>query len=264
MSELHVRVVKNITKEYPEMYKIVIYKQPKFFIKTDSIKRKREQVSEDYVPKISSLNRTKTLVRDIILCNNFEYFCTFTFNPAKIDSFKISSCWRAMSSWLHNQRNKSREKGIDFKYLVIPEQHKSGRWHFHALISGYTSTLKATKSFSPSLRPIFNITSFRSGFTTAVPIDSKQAVSSYVTKYITKDFVTMFNQRRFFASRNLERPAKKINSDVISFTLPLFRKFVGENSETQEFIIDKKDFPLYHGVSTRQMSHNIDFKTLGF
>lgn len=261
MSNLQVRIISNITKEYPDMIKVVVYKEPKAFIKSDNAKRRREEVGDNYEPQVSSLNRTKTLVKDLVLCNDFELFATFTFNPAKVNSYDLSKCWLSMSSWLHNQRNKSREKGIEFKYLIIPEQHKSGRWHFHALLSGYTSTLKPTKAFSPTLRLIYNITSFRSGFTTAVMIDDKQAVSSYVTKYITKDFVTLFNQRRFFCSRNLIRPVKRTNSTIFSTTLPLFRRPVAENHETQTFVIDKKDTLIHNGSSISIMSHNIPTTT---
>ena len=85
---MRVQIVKNVTKEYPEMYKVLIYKQPRVFISSDAPKRKKEIVSdEEYTPAISSLNRTKTLVKDIVLCNDFELFCTFTFDPKKIDRF---------------------------------------------------------------------------------------------------------------------------------------------------------------------------------
>lgn len=247
MSDLKVRIVNNITKEYPNMYKIVIYKEPKIFISSDSNRRKRELVDDsNYVPKISSLNRTKTLIRDIVLCNNFELFCTFTFDPKKVDSFSLPKCWQKMSSWINHQRDNSKVKGKEFFYLIIPEQHVSGRWHFHALISGYTGQLKDSGCKTASLRPVYNITSFRSGFTTATPIDSKESVSNYVTKYITKDFVKSFNQRRFFCSRNLVRPSRELNSRIFSFSLPIFRRRVSENNSTIEYIIDKYDFPDYN------------------
>lgn len=232
---MEVRVVNNITKEYPYMIKVLIFKEPRYFTYSDNPKRQKCQVEEDYTPKFSSLSRTKTLIRDYILCNDFEYFATFTFDPAKCDSFKFANCWSKMSVWLHHQRDLSREKGIEFKYLIVPEQHKSGRWHFHCLFSGYTSTLKATKHVTATMRPVFNITSFRSGFTTAVPIDSKESVATYVSKYITKDFIKSFNQRRFFCSRNLVRPTKEINSSIFSKTLPVFRKKVAENLISEEY-----------------------------
>ena len=240
MNQVH--IITNFTKVYPDMIQIYIYKEPRLFVKSDSVKRNRELVDNShYTPSVSSLSRTKTLIRDIVLCNNFELFCTFTFDPKKVDSFKFARCWTKMSMWLHHQRDNAREKGIEFKYLIIPEQHKSGRWHFHALISGYVGTLKPSNTFTASKRPIFNITSFRSGFTTAVPIDSSEGVSSYVTKYITKDFIKKFNQRRFFCSRNLIRPLKQTNSDLLSKVLPLFRRKVYENKELLQYNVDIND-----------------------
>lgn len=237
-------LISNVARIYPDMIKIVIYKEPKMFIKSDSSKRNREEVNDDYyLPSISSLSRTKSLVRDIVLCNDFDLFCTFTFNPDLVDSFNFSKCYHKMSVWLHHQSDVSRERGQKFKYLIIPEQHKSGRWHFHALISGYTSTLKPSKLTTSTLRPIYNITSFRSGFTTAVKIDDKNKVSSYVTKYITKDFVKSFNQRRFFSSRNLQRPIKQVNSQCFSKTLPIFRRCVSESKYAYEY-----ELPPFRGV----------------
>lgn len=234
-----VRFVNNITKEYPDMFKIIIYKDTKVFT-ISSTKRNRKEVNDSfYIPKISSLNRTKTLIHDIVLCNNFELFCTFTFNPDKIDSFNFGRCYCAMSTWLHHQNDRSRERGKKFFYLIVPEQHKSGRWHFHALISGYIGSLKPSGNLSASGRPIYNITSFRNGFTTAVEIDSREGVSNYVTKYITKDFIKQFNQRRFFCSRNLSRPVKTINSNIFKRSLPIGRKFISENSQTFEYFVDK-------------------------
>lgn len=237
-----VRVISNIVKEYPDMYKLIVYKQPAVFTRSSCEKRNRELVNDfDYVPSVSSLNRTKTLVKDLVICNNFEWFCTFTFDPKKIDSFNLFRCWRSMSTWLYHQRERSKEKGIEFKYLIIPEKHKSGRWHFHALLSGYSSTLRESGVVTDSLRPIYNITSFRSGFTTAVRIDSSEGVSNYVTKYITKDFIKDFNHRRFFCSRNLLRPRKEFNSSLPRVIPPLFKSKVYENSYQFEFAVDKKN-----------------------
>lgn len=233
---MRVRTVKNITKEYPDMIRVVLYREPKLFISSDTEKRKKIEVDKHYEPSVSSLRRTKTLVQDIVLCNNFDLFCTFTFDPKKVayrDDFR--HCWLKMSSWLHHQKDNSTLIGKDFQYLIIPEQHKNGGWHFHALISGYSGSLRDSGHQTRYGRPIYNITSFRSGFTTAVVVDDKVGVSNYVTKYITKDFIKMFDQRRFYCSRGLKRPIKKINSDLFSKTLPLFRKQIGSDAEKEEY-----------------------------
>lgn len=236
---MQVRVIYNITKEYPQMITVKKFKEPKFYVLSEGIKRNRELIDESsYSPKVSSLYRTKSLIKDLVICNDFELFCTFTFDPKKVDSFNYNKCYSSMSGWLHHQRTLSRERGKDFKYLIVPELHKSGRWHFHALISGYTSTLKASGLVTKSLRPIYNITSFRNGFTTAVYIDSSEVVGNYVSKYITKDFIRFFNRKRFQCSRGLIRPRRTLNSSVLSDSLPIFRRCVSETSDSFNFCID--------------------------
>ena len=126
-----VRVINNITKEYPHMFKVISFKTPRIYYRDGGTKRPRDIVDADYRPRISSLARTKTLIHDLVLCNDFELFCTFTFDPDKVDRFSYLSCLSKMSKWIHNQK----DKNPDFMYLVVPEQHKSGAWHFHALIS---------------------------------------------------------------------------------------------------------------------------------
>ena len=229
---MQVRYITNTTKEYPEMIRVTIYKEPLVLpITAGSIKRKRELVDgEYYEPTVTSLNRTKTLIRDIVLCNDFDLFCTFTFDPDKVDRFSLMNCWHKLDRWLNHQRERS---NYELRYLIVPEQHKNGAWHFHALISHFNGILRDSGHKSGSGRPIYNITSYRSGFSTAVPIDSREAVANYVTKYITKDFVKTFNQRRFFCSRNLLRPVKTTNSPIFKNTLPLFRKKVHDGRYTE-------------------------------
>lgn len=226
------------------MFKIVVYKEPKPFFRSDFTGIGQKKSRQDYVPSISSIRRTKQTVQDIVLCNDFDLFCTFTFDPNKIDRFNYQACSSAMRRWFSHQRERSLKYGRELKYLVIPEQHKSGAWHFHALMSGYSSTLKDTGLKSYSLRPIYNITSFRLGFTTAVKIDEKAGVSSYITKYISKSFIKTFNGKRFFCSHGLKRPLKKLNSSFLRQVLkdqPLFVKCVAETPTQFYYIVDKND-----------------------
>lgn len=241
MSE--VRFVTNIVKEYKDMFKIVVYKEPKMFITPGYLSR-RKVVNGDYTPSVSSLRRTKTTIQDIVLCNDFELFCTFTFDPKKVDRFNYNICSSCMRRWLSHQRELSLKHGKVLKYIIIPEQHKNGAWHFHALMSGYSSTLKDTGLKTSSLRSIYNITSFRLGFTTAVKVDNNSGVSTYITKYITKSFVNRFNGRKFFCSQNLVRPKRELNSSFImkiKKSFPLAMVLVSENHDEFIFHVDKKN-----------------------
>jgi len=58
-------------------------------------------------------------------------------------------------------------------------------------------------------KEIYNINkrSFKYGFTTATKIESTEKVSNYITKYITKELITMSKgQHRYLYSKNLAKP----------------------------------------------------------
>ena len=197
-----VSIIFNKTKEYPTMFKISLFKEPRIYSNPlRSVKRNPHDVDK-FEPTVSSLSRTKRTISDIVLCNDFDLFATFTFDPKKNNRYDYNHCLSIMRSWLH--KRKSFDK--DFAYLVIPEFHKDGAIHFHALFSHFKGSMRDSHHFSPSGSPIYNITCFRSGFTTACPIRDRAGVAKYVQKYITKDFIKRYNRRRFFCSSNLRRP----------------------------------------------------------
>lgn len=224
------RYIANSVKEYPDMFRVVVYREPIMVEDTSGTrKRKKSEVTDDYEPSVSSLRRTRTLIRDLILSNDFDLFATFTFDPGKVrDRFSYASCYGKLQRWIHNQH----EKSPDLIYLFIPEQHKSGAWHFHALLGHYNGTMRKTNHKTPYGADIYNITAYRGGFTTACYFDDKDRVTGYLLKYITKDFIKSFNQRRFFASKNLRRPIKR-NNAILDFSLP--HKTIYENDYYQMF-----------------------------
>lgn len=238
-----VRKVYNIVKEYPNMFHVYAFKHPRFYVtSSNSSAAKKSSLnsfnpsSSPYFPTVTSVNRTKTTVRDIVLCNDFQIFATFTFNKNKVNRFSYPECQRYMNCWLHRQKTKDPK----FSYLIIPEFHKNGAIHFHALLGHFQGSLHNSKCFDSAGRRIYNITCWRAGFTTAVFIDNKEAVASYILKYITKQFVAAFNKRRFYCSRNLIRPIKSVNSNIFNLTLPLFRSNkVSDYGDVETFVIDK-------------------------
>lgn len=216
------------------MIKVVIYKEP-VVVNPPSPRYGVRKKRKNFKPSERSVRRTCQTIKDIILCNEFELFCTFTFDPKKLDRYNLDSCFRAMSAFLHNARY---SHSPDLKWLVVPEHHKDGAFHFHALLSGYNGHLSATRCHQNG-RQIFNMSGWRRGFSTAVYIDNKNAVANYVRKYITKDTITEFGRKRYFASRNLVRPVKTINSDKFIKSLPLFREKVYSGNDYDIWNLEK-------------------------
>ena len=163
---------------------------------------------------ISSVNRTKNMVYNYARGNVWEWFITLTFDRKKIDRYDYNVCSKAVRKWLQNMR---RMYAPDLMYLIIPEMHKDGAFHFHGLLSNtgtmafnkgcnvHTGELLCTKS---GLQ-IYNFGNYKLGFSTATAITSTEKASSYVTKYITKEMAARTKGvRRCYPSQNLKKPVR--------------------------------------------------------
>ena len=244
-------------KIYPDSIKIIKYHRPIVFpnfsepSQYSAILVNEENAEEnDYLQK--SINRTKTKISDYVLCNNFSHFATFTFDPRnpKVKSEENRHDFQKMSSLLKNwlkteQLNHFRRHGRKFLYLIVPERHKNGAWHFHALLEGYQNE---TEGFYTRKNPYITvselktkkkdknrkfITRYTLGRSEIAPIKDKTKMSSYIKKYITKELIQDKNAKRYWASRNLKTPE-------------IIPNFISESQKIPEqFLIAKHD---YHNI----------------
>ncbi len=124
------------------------------------------------------LRVVRNRVKDMAIINDFKYFATFTINPEKIDSYDTKAVMKKVSKWLNNQVNR---KGL--KYILVPEYHKSGRIHCHALINDVFKLVDSSHRSKQKI--IYNILDWRYGFSTAIELDKNiYRVANYVSKYI--------------------------------------------------------------------------------
>lgn len=201
------QIISNIVKEYPTMLKIIIYHNS-YQLNTSRIPKERKVKVETDLDR--SLRRTRSTIEDLILCNNFDLWCTFTFNPKKIDRFDHIRCKLVMRKWLENQRSRN---SPNLKYLVVPELHKDGAIHFHALLANYKAPLKDSGKHTRHNQKIYSAPKFLSGFTQFIKLDNnKEPLARYITKqYITKDMPLFLAKQRYYASQNLTRPTHHVN-----------------------------------------------------
>lgn len=227
----------NSIKEYPDMIKIYVYSEP--FRAGSNAKRKRRNNPET---SKSSIIRTKTAITDICLCNHFDLFCTFTFDPKRFNSKSIMYVKKYINTWCHNAKSRHSR---DLQYLIIPEKHKSGAFHLHALIKGYNGRLIDSGHLQGG-RTVYNIPNWSFGFSTAVKIDNQVAVSKYIQKYITKDMVLFPGKKRYFCSQGLSRPIKTINfANLLPFLHSVPAEFRADNDK-EIYTIFKKDIDAIH------------------
>lgn len=158
-----------------------------------------------------SVRRSRTVVKDYVKTNlELKYFVTYTLAPDKIDRYSGQEIYKKIRNWLSDR---VKLKGL--KYILVPEKHKDGAWHFH----GFTN------------KPL----EWKYGFCRIVEIDREKdmgKIINYAISYVRKD-MEMFNGRRYLHSQNLSKPGK-IYSNVD------FNKEPGKLIELEELGVKMK------------------------
>lgn len=158
-----------------------------------------------------SKRRAKSKVRDIALCNRFQFMFTWTLDPKKVDRTDSAAVYAKVRGFLTNM---TQRKG--FTYVAMPEYHKlkSGEdkpgIHFHGLCSlGGVCIERSMKRNRPRLdknqRPVYNMTDWSLGWSTVVPLDGDyERAVNYITKYITKQDTKILG-KYYLSSRSLKK-----------------------------------------------------------
>lgn len=164
-----------------------------------------DEETKYYMSVLSSYRRTRRMIFDLCMSNLWEYFVTFTFAEDKVDRYDYEECSKKMANWINNVKKKF---APDIKYVVVPEQHKDGAWHFHGVFAnvGDMTFLDSGRKDKHG-RVIYNLYEYKFGFTTATYITDNMATCLYIQKYITKDLCgNLYNKKRYWCSRNLDKP----------------------------------------------------------
>lgn len=130
----------------------------------------------------SSICRARSKVREYGLCNDWDYFATFTLNGEKQDRFDLSRWVIDFGNWIQNYKKKY--GCSEFAYLIIPEQHKNGAWHAHGLLRGLSPDSLVENKHGYLDLPYY---AKRFGYISLDPIRDKRKCANYITKYVSKD-----------------------------------------------------------------------------
>ena len=185
----------------------------------------------------ASIRRSRILMRELFMLNDFDWFGTLTFDNYVLDRRNDFLVYSAYKKWIKNFSRRC----PNLIYMTFPERHDDGCIHFHILIGGVSvQDLKLTysgtvlchwaykkngicseKYFNKTKDEhiledtdglkVYNIGTFHFGYTTITCIASKERCCSYVMKYVDKAVkspIAIF-KKRFFYSNNLIRPKKE-------------------------------------------------------
>lgn len=156
--------------------------------------------------------RAKMKVFEYAYCNEFDYYVTLTLNKNKYDRYNLNVFIKDLGQFIRDYRKKH---NVDVQYLLIPEKHEDGAWHMHGLIKGIPSDhLVNNENGYLDWLPYKN----KFGYISISPVKNQEAVSKYITKYVSKDFgqaVTEKNRKLYYVTRGL-RIADVIKKGTLS------------------------------------------------
>ena len=189
-------------------YRLVELKNTTSLAKSQQKKQPNTSTDNMYYNNIS---RSKKSVKELALCNDFNYFVTITIKN-DYNRFNIDNAFFFLQKFC----KKYKRKFSSFSYVFIAEYHKNGAIHFHGLCSVpfnaidfdlYPRTIRNQKNnkfyhcFSSFIFDDFGRNTFQ-------PISSKEKISSYILKYITKDCIRTSTHRLYMCSRGLKHADK--------------------------------------------------------
>lgn len=211
----------------------------------------------------SSLARTQRVILEKALCNQWDWFCTFTISEEKADRNDLAAWWGKFSQWLRDQR----KKGHDIRYLLVPERHKKGTWHAHGLLAGvpedelltfldmdkqgYRTAEGRRLPWKLRKNGYYNWTAYQEkfGFCSLGKIRNPVAAGFYITKYITKDqdkMVSDVGLHSYYVSRGLAGATKHVD-------------FFGRDPWIDKLLVNKYDFC---STGMTHVKHGLDWTFL--
>lgn len=202
--------------------------------------KKREIVNETKQKR--HLMRARETVFEYAYCNEWDWFFTGTIDGKKLDRSDLGEFEKKLTQMIRNERR----KGYDIQYVIIPELHGDmENWHCHGLIKGLPfeclTHYKDDKYNWDKYTAMF-------GFNSLEPIRNHEAVSKYLTKYITKTFnqnkgVSEVGKRLYLNSTGLQKGEIKRKGSIVG-TIDQQPDFENEFCQIYNFTINDLDWLL--------------------
>lgn len=153
---------------------------------------------------LRSMRRARAQLRRLALSNEFDYFVTLTLDPERIDRYDPAAVIKALSQWCSNM-----VKRHGLRYVLVPEMHKDGAFHFHGFMAG-EGLIAADSGVQWDGRPVYNLPQWTLGFTTAQRLyGTYSAAVGYCCKYIGKQQGQRPLGRWYYSGGSLAKPEKR-------------------------------------------------------
>lgn len=153
--------------------------------------------------RMRSIRRARAQVRRLALANHFKWFVTLTLDKDKIDRYDAKAIAKSLNAWCSNMVQRH-----GLAYILVPERHKDGAFHFHGFCTDCLDVVDSGHSDKGGHK-VYNLPQWRLGFSTAVELygDYPSAVA-YTCKYIGKQDGERAMGRWFYSGGPLNKPDK--------------------------------------------------------
>jgi len=204
-------------------YKLILFKYPGS--KKDKDLATSRDINDNKLDH--HISRARSMIYEYSACNEWDHFVTLTLDQKKYDRYDLQKYIKDLGQWIRDQR----KKGMDLKYMLIPEPHKDGAWHMHGLVKGFRSEdlrefelheklPNRVRDLIRSGHVIYDIPEYRNkfGYVTAEKVRDPDAVAKYVTKYIVKALECARTREKekklYYTSRGLNIAQKIIEGTI--------------------------------------------------
>ena len=184
---------------------VIPEEQMEFPLDNESLPKPREKGKKSQgEDMLRSMRRARAKVRRLALANEFSYFVTLTLSPEMVDRYDSAAIMKKVNVWLGNM---VKRKGL--RYVLVPERHKDGAFHFHGFFAGPGLEAVPSGHNDSQGHEIFNLPQWGFGFTAAIGLYGtySQAVG-YVCKYIGKQGGERPMGRWYYSGGDLMEPQK--------------------------------------------------------
>lgn len=189
----------------------------------------------------NNISRARSKIFEYSYCNPWDYFVTLTINSKKYDRENLKKYHKDLTQFFRDYKKKYDSK---IEFILVPELHSDGlSWHMHGLIKGILSEHLQKNEFGYMDWQHYKN---KFGYISIDKIKSHEAVSRYITKYITKDMKnnvselgghTYYRSRGLLGKKEIKRGTLKKNVPDWEFENDFVKiKWLNENENIEDYI----------------------------
>ena len=208
------------------------YRLERLPIRFKSYNRKEKNYWLSYNDRLqNSIIRSRRMVYEYAINNDFKYFVTLTFNDS-FDDYNLDMVRNRVQQIIRNMRKKYKK---DFQFLLIPERHKKGDWHLHGF---FTSDFVCDMDYN-SFNYLHWLSFDNFGFSSIEEIRDYESCCKYITKYISKQFVNGKKKSHlYFCSKGLK--TSEVLYDLVCTNTDIDYDFYSDYVSIKDFKEDSK------------------------